>query len=97
MKILATTILSMTLVLIGFVAAQSMDKMMDKSNDMATSKTMQHDDMKKKSDGMMKDDGMHMQKDDMKMKGDDMHMKKDDMMKDDGMGMKKDDMMKKDM
>lgn len=88
MKILTTTIFSMTLVMIGFVPAQSksMDGAMDKAGDMAASQSMQQDDMKMKSDGMMEDDGMHMEKDemhmekdDMKMKDGDMHMKKDKM------------------
>ena len=71
MKIMTITILSMALVMIGFVQVQSksMDEKMDKSDDMATAQAMQHDDMKMKSDGMMKDNDMHMKKEDeMKMK-----------------------------
>ena len=81
MKILTTAILSLTLVMIGFVQVQSksMDEKMDKADDMATSQPMKHDDMKAKSD-------------EMKMKHDDMKMKSDDMMKDDDMHMKKDEM-----
>ena len=69
MKIITITIISMTLVMIGFVQVQSksMDEKMDKSDDMATAQSMQHDDMKMKSDDMMKDNGMHMKKDEMKM------------------------------
>ena len=70
MKILTTAILSLTLVMIGFVQVQSksMDEKMDKADDMTTSQPMKHDDMKAKSD-------------EMKMKHDDMKMKSDDMMK----------------
>jgi len=48
MKIITITVLSMTLVMIGFVQVQSknMDEKMDKSDDMATAQSMQHDDMK---------------------------------------------------
>ena len=69
MKIMTITILSMALVMIGFVQVQSksMDEKMDKSDDMATAQSMQHDDMKMKSDDMMKDDDMHRKKDEMKM------------------------------
>ncbi len=69
MKILTTAILSLALVMIGFVQVQSksMDEKMDKVDDMATSQPMKHDDMKMKSDDMMKDDDMHMKKDGMKM------------------------------
>ena len=58
MKIMPITILSMTLVMIGFVQVQSksMDEKMDKADDMATTQSMQHDDMKMKSDDMMKDE-----------------------------------------
>jgi methionine-R-sulfoxide reductase len=81
MKILTTAILSLTLVMIGFVQVQSksMDEKMDKADDMATSQPMKHDDMKAKSDEMkMKHVDMKMKSDDM-MKNDDMHMKKDEM------------------
>jgi len=70
MKIITITIISITLVMIGFVQVQSksMDEKMDKSDGMATAQSMQHDDMKMKSDGMMKDNDMHMKKEDeMKM------------------------------
>ena len=73
MKTLTITILSLALVMIGFVQAQSMK--MDKADDMATSQSMKHDDMKTKSGNM------EMKSDDM-MKDDDMHKKKDEMMKD---------------
>ena len=70
MKIITITIISITLVMIGFVQVQSksMDEKMDNSDGMATAQSMQHDDMKMKSDGMMKDNDMHMKKEDeMKM------------------------------
>ena len=68
MKIMTIAILSMTLVMIGFVQVQSksMDEKIDKDDDMAMSQSMQHDDMKMKSDDMMKDDDMHMKEDEMK-------------------------------
>ena len=90
MKTLTITILSLALVMIGFVQAQSMkmDEKMDKTDDMATSQSMKHDDMKTKSDNM------GMKSEDMKMKVDDMKMKSDDMMKDDDMHMKKDEIKK---
>jgi len=58
MKIMMITILSMALVMIAFVQVQSksMDEKMDKSDDMATAQSMQHDDMKMKSGDMMKDE-----------------------------------------
>jgi methionine-R-sulfoxide reductase len=58
MKIITITIISIALVMIGFVQVQSksMDEQMDKA-----------DDMKMKSDGMMKDDDIQMKKDEMKM------------------------------
>jgi methionine-R-sulfoxide reductase len=58
MKIITITILSLTLVMVGFVQVQSksMDEKMDKSDDMATAQSMQHDDMKMKSGDMMKDE-----------------------------------------
>lgn len=70
MKALTITILSLTLVMIGFVQVQSksMDEKADKADDMATSQSMKHDDMEMKSDGMMNDNDMHMKKDEMKMK-----------------------------
>ena len=48
MKIITITIVSITLVMIGFVQVQSksMDEKMDRSDDMATAQSMQHDDMK---------------------------------------------------
>ena len=69
MKIITITIVSITLVMIGFVQVQSksMDEKMDRSDDMATAQSMQHDDMKMKSGDMMKKDDMHMKKDEMKM------------------------------
>ena len=69
MKIITITIVSITLVMIGFVQVQSksMDEKMDRSDDMATAQSMQHDDMKMKSGAMMKDDDMPMKKDEMKM------------------------------
>jgi len=70
MKIITTAIISITLVMIGFVQVQSksMDEKLDTSDDMATAQSMQHEDMKMKSDGMMKDDDMHIKKEDeMKM------------------------------
>ena len=69
MKIITITIVSITLVMIGFVQVQSksMDEKMDRSDDMATAQSMQHDDMKMKSGDMMKGDDMHMKNDEMKM------------------------------
>ena len=69
MKIITITIISITLVMIGFVQVQSksMDEKMDRSDDMATAQSMQHDDMKMKSGDMMKDDDMSMKKDEMKI------------------------------
>ena len=68
MKIITITIISITLVMIGFVQVQSksMDEKRNTSDDMATAQSMQHDDMKMKSDDMMKDDDMHMKNDEMK-------------------------------
>ncbi len=50
MKTLIITILSLTLVMIGFVQVQSksMGEKMDKTDDMATSQSMKHDNMKMK-------------------------------------------------
>lgn len=89
MKTLTITMLTLTLVLLGFVQAQSMkmDEKMDKADDMTTSQSMKHGDMKKM-------DNMEMKSEDMKMKADDMKMKPDDMMKDDHMHMKQDEMKK---
>ena len=72
MKIMMIAILSMTLVMIGFVQVQSksMDEKMDKADDMATSQSMQHDDMKMKAGVMMKDDGMQKMKEETKMEPD---------------------------
>jgi peptide-methionine (R)-S-oxide reductase len=58
MKIMTITILSMALVMIGFVQVQSksMDEKMDKADDTATAQSMRHDDMKIKSEDMMKDE-----------------------------------------
>ncbi len=69
MKVLTITILSLILIMIGFVQVQSksMDEKMDKAGDMATSQPMEHDDMKVKSDDMMKENDMPMKKDEMKM------------------------------
>lgn len=69
MKIITITILSMTLVMVGFVQVQSksMDEKMDTSDDIATAQSMRHDDMKMKSGDMMKDNDMPMKKDEMKM------------------------------
>src|SRR5210317_805181 len=69
MKIITITILSMTLVMIGFVQVQSksMDEKMDTSDDIATAQSMRHDDMKMKSGDMMKDNDMPMKKDEMNM------------------------------
>ena len=69
MKIITITIISIGLVMIGFVQVQSksMDEKMEKSEDMATAQSMQHDDMKMKSGDMMKGDDMHMRNDEMKM------------------------------
>ncbi len=81
MKTLTITILSLTLVMIGFVQVQSksMDESMGKDDAMATTQPMQQD-------------GMEIQSDDMKMKHDDMEQPSDDMMKDDDVHMPKDEM-----
>ena len=78
MKTMTITILSLTLVMLGFLQVQSMamDDTMTKPGDMkmkSDGMEMKHDDMK------MKSDGMEMKHDDMK---DDMEMKHDDMKKD---------------
>jgi len=81
MKVFTITIISLTLVMIGFVQVQSksMDEQMDKDDDMATTQPIQQDDMKMDHDEMkMKHDDMEKPSDDM-MKNDDMHMKKDEM------------------
>jgi len=69
MKILTITILSLSLVMIGFVQvqSQSMAEKMNHAEAMAKPQTMHPDDMKTKSDGMMKDKEMHMKKEGMKM------------------------------
>jgi len=94
MKTMTITILSLTLVMLGFLQVQSMamDDTMNKSGDMK----MKSGDMKMKSGDMeMKHDDMEMKHDDMEMKHDDMKMKHDDMeMKHDDMEMKPDDMKK---
>lgn len=58
MKILTITILSLTLVMIGFVQVQSksMDEKMDKANDMTVSQLIKHDNMNmKKAEGEKKE------------------------------------------
>jgi len=69
MKIITIAIISIALVMIGFVQVQSknMDEKMDKSDEMATAQSMQHDAMKMKSDGMMKEGDMNMKEGAMKM------------------------------
>ena len=69
MKIITITILSMTLVMVGFVQVQSksMDEKMDTSDDISTAQSMQHDDMNMKSGDTMKDNDMPMKKDEMNM------------------------------
>jgi len=89
MKTMTITILSLTLVMLGFLQVQSMamDDTMTKPGDMkmkSDGMEMKHDDMKddmemKHDDMKMKSDGMEMKHDDMK---DDMEMKHDDMKKD---------------
>jgi methionine-R-sulfoxide reductase len=71
MKTVTITILSLTLVMLGFLQVQSksMDDNMGKADDMATSQSMQNDDTK------MTSDKMEVQHDDM-MKSDDMTMQK---------------------
>ena len=91
MKTMTITILSLTLVMLGFLQVQSMamDDTMTKSGDTemkSCDMEMKHDDMKMKHDDMkMKPDDMKMKHDDMKMKPDDMKMKPDDMKKDEEM------------
>lgn len=97
MKNLIVTMLSLTLVVCGvaLVHSMSMDENMNKADDMSTSGTMQHDDMKESSGDMKTDhDQMKMHTDDMKMHSDgmmneektdkqhDIDMKQDDMKKD---------------
>jgi len=90
MKTMTITILSLTLVMLGFLQVQSMamDDTMTKPGDMkmkSDGMEMKHDDMETKpgemqhDDMKMKSDGMEMKHDDMK---DDMEMKHDDMKKD---------------
>ena len=69
MKTLTITILSMSLVLIGFlqVQSQSMDENMNKSDAMATPKSMMSDNMKMETDDMMKEDTMKMKHENPKM------------------------------
>jgi peptide-methionine (R)-S-oxide reductase/peptide methionine sulfoxide reductase msrA/msrB len=88
MKALMTTIFSLTLVTIGFtqVQSKSMNQAMDKTDGMATTQSMQHDNMK------MESNDMGMKHSEMKMKADSMKMDSDGMMKDDNMNMKKDEM-----
>ena len=101
MKTMTITILSLTLVMLGFLQVQSMamDDTMTKPGDMkmkSDGMEMKHDDMETKpgemqhDDMKMKSDGMEMKHDDMK---DDMEMKHDDMKKDKKM-MEKDTMKK---
>ena len=101
MKTMTITILSLTLVMLGFLQVQSMamDDTMTKPGDMkmkSDGMEMKHDDMETKpgemqhDDMKMKSDGMEMKHDDMK---DDMEMKHDDMKKDEKM-MEKDTMKK---
>jgi len=75
MKTLLVTILSLILVIIGFVQVQSKstDEKRANTDDMATSQSMKHDNMK------MKSDKMEMESDDM-MKVDEMKMKRDQTM-----------------
>ena len=93
MKTMTITILSLTLVMLGFLQVQSMamDDTITKPGDMkmkSDGMEMKHDDMETKSGEMqhddmkMKSDGMEMKHDDMK---DDMEMKHDDMKKDEKM------------
>jgi len=70
MKTMTITILSLTLVMLGFLQVQSI---------------AMEDTMTKPGDMEMKSDGMKMKSDDMKMKHDDMEMKHDDMKKDEEM------------
>ena len=108
MKTMTLTILSLTLVMLGFLQVQSMamDDTMTKPGDMkmkSDGMEMKHDDMEPKpgemqhDDMKMKSDGMDMKHEDMKMKHDDMKddmkMKHDDMKKDEKM-MEKDTMKK---
>ena len=69
MKTLTITILSMSIILIGFlqVQSQSMDENMNKNDAMATPESMQSDNMKMKTDAMMKKDTMKMKHEDPKM------------------------------
>lgn len=69
MKIMMITILSLTLVMFGFVPVQSksMDEKMDKADDMSSAQSMRLDDMKMKSDDIMEDNDMHTKKDEIKM------------------------------
>ena len=93
MRTLTITILSLTLVMIGFhqVQSKSMD---EKTDDMTMTQTtksdgMMSEDKKMKSEDMRSDD-MQMKSDDMKMNSDGMKMKSDDMKKDQTMTPKRD-------
>lgn len=86
MKTLTITIISLTLVMLGFLQVQSMEKKMEKMDDMTRSESMKHDDMK------MESDEMKMKHGDMKMKSDEMPMKSDGMMKEEPMKMEHDEM-----
>jgi methionine-R-sulfoxide reductase len=86
MKTMTITILSLTLVMLGFLQVQSMamDDTMTKPGDMkmkSDGMEMKHDDMEPKP-GEMQHDDMKMKSDGMKMKSEDMEMKHDDMKKD---------------
>lgn len=76
MKTLTITILSMSLVLIGFlqVQSQSMDENMNKGDSMATPTSMKSDNMKMETDDMMKKDTMKMKHENPKMKHEDPKM-----------------------
>jgi len=89
MKTMTITILSLTLVMLGFLQVQSiaMEDTMTKPGDMkmkSDGMEMKHEDMETKS-GEMQHDDMKMKSDGMKMKSEDMEMKHDDMKKDEKM------------
>lgn len=69
MKILTVSILSLSLIMIGLVQGESksMDEIMGKVDNMAMSQAIPQDNMKSQSDGMMKDNHMLMQKEEMAM------------------------------
>ena len=69
MKTVTITLLSLTLVMLGFLQVQSksMNDTMDMADDMTTSQSMPHDGTKMMSDDTMETDAIRMQKGEIKM------------------------------